>query len=312
MRRWARDRRPRSRAGPPRAARARKGRKGAPGAGKVTPDAELSGKAAKKARKKRAEGGQGPQGRGRAGRDVDRRAARRTRASRLADLDPRSTPASPATRPTARRSWASSSPASATCRSGSSPSPRAADSARCCSSSRAWTPRARAASCATSSEPSTRRACTSPRSRRRAPRRSGTRSCGASARACRSPGMIGVFDRSHYEDVLIVRVHDLVPRTTWSRRYAQINAFEQGVVDVGHGRRQGDAAHLERRAEGPPRRAARARGQALEVQPGRHRRARALGRLHAGLPGGAREVLDAMPRRGSSCPPTASGTPGSP
>jgi len=47
------------------------------------------------------------------------------------------------------------------------------------------------------------------------------------------PGMIGVFDRSHYEDVLVVRVHDLVPRTTWSRRYAQINAFEQGVVDSG-------------------------------------------------------------------------------
>ena len=47
------------------------------------------------------------------------------------------------------------------------------------------------------------------------------------------PGQIGVFDRSHYEDVLIVRVHDLVPRTTWSRRYAQINAFEQGVVDSG-------------------------------------------------------------------------------
>jgi PPK2 family polyphosphate:nucleotide phosphotransferase len=47
------------------------------------------------------------------------------------------------------------------------------------------------------------------------------------------PGQIGVFDRSHYEDVLIVRVHDLLPRTTWSRRYAQINAFEQGVVDSG-------------------------------------------------------------------------------
>jgi len=47
------------------------------------------------------------------------------------------------------------------------------------------------------------------------------------------PGMIGVFDRSHYEDVLIVRVHDLVPRATWSRRYAQINAFEKGVVDDG-------------------------------------------------------------------------------
>ena len=46
-------------------------------------------------------------------------------------------------------------------------------------------------------------------------------------------GLIGVFDRSHYEDVLIVRVHDLVPRTTWSRRYAQINTFEKGVVDGG-------------------------------------------------------------------------------
>ena len=52
-------------------------------------------------------------------------------------------------------------------------------------------------------------------------------------RALPTPGDIGVFDRSHYEDVLIVRVHDLVPRTTWSRRYAQINAFEQGVVDGG-------------------------------------------------------------------------------
>jgi PPK2 family polyphosphate:nucleotide phosphotransferase len=47
------------------------------------------------------------------------------------------------------------------------------------------------------------------------------------------PGQIGVFDRSHYEDVLIVRVHGLVPRATWMRRYAQINAFEQGVVDSG-------------------------------------------------------------------------------
>jgi PPK2 family polyphosphate:nucleotide phosphotransferase len=52
-------------------------------------------------------------------------------------------------------------------------------------------------------------------------------------RALPRPGMIGVFDRSHYEDVLIVRVHDLVPRSTWSRRYAQINAFERGVVDEG-------------------------------------------------------------------------------
>ena len=47
------------------------------------------------------------------------------------------------------------------------------------------------------------------------------------------PGEIGVFDRSQYEDVLIVRVHELVPRTVWSRRYAQINRFEQQVAAAG-------------------------------------------------------------------------------
>jgi PPK2 family polyphosphate:nucleotide phosphotransferase len=47
------------------------------------------------------------------------------------------------------------------------------------------------------------------------------------------PGQVGVFDRSQYEDVLVVRVHDLVPRATWSRRYAQINAFEEKVVADG-------------------------------------------------------------------------------
>ncbi len=46
-------------------------------------------------------------------------------------------------------------------------------------------------------------------------------------------GHIGVFDRSHYEDVLIVRVHDLVPRSVWARRYSQINRFESTVVDSG-------------------------------------------------------------------------------
>jgi PPK2 family polyphosphate:nucleotide phosphotransferase len=39
-------------------------------------------------------------------------------------------------------------------------------------------------------------------------------------------GEIGVFNRSHYEDVLIVRVHNLVPKEVWSRRYDQINDFE--------------------------------------------------------------------------------------
>jgi PPK2 family polyphosphate:nucleotide phosphotransferase len=40
-------------------------------------------------------------------------------------------------------------------------------------------------------------------------------------------GHIAIFNRSHYEDVLVVRVHDLVPRKVWKRRYRQINAFER-------------------------------------------------------------------------------------
>jgi PPK2 family polyphosphate:nucleotide phosphotransferase len=40
-------------------------------------------------------------------------------------------------------------------------------------------------------------------------------------------GEIRIFNRSHYEDVLIVRVHDLVPKAVWAKRYDQINAFEQ-------------------------------------------------------------------------------------
>src|SRR5579884_1611403 len=39
-------------------------------------------------------------------------------------------------------------------------------------------------------------------------------------------GVIGIFNRSQYEDVLIVRVHNLVPEAVWSRRYKEINHFE--------------------------------------------------------------------------------------
>lgn len=52
-------------------------------------------------------------------------------------------------------------------------------------------------------------------------------------RAAPERGMIGVFNRSHYEDVLVVRVHELVPEAVWSRRYDQINAFEQHLVECG-------------------------------------------------------------------------------
>jgi PPK2 family polyphosphate:nucleotide phosphotransferase len=50
-------------------------------------------------------------------------------------------------------------------------------------------------------------------------------------RATPPRGEIAVFNRSHYEDVLIVRVNDLVPRATWSKRYEQINAFEQLLTE---------------------------------------------------------------------------------
>jgi PPK2 family polyphosphate:nucleotide phosphotransferase len=46
-------------------------------------------------------------------------------------------------------------------------------------------------------------------------------------------GEIVIFNRSHYEDVLIVRVHDLVPESTWSKRYELINEFERNLVLAG-------------------------------------------------------------------------------
>jgi PPK2 family polyphosphate:nucleotide phosphotransferase len=46
-------------------------------------------------------------------------------------------------------------------------------------------------------------------------------------RAAPRAGEIGIFNRSHYEDVLVVRVHKLVPAATWRARYAQIVAFEE-------------------------------------------------------------------------------------
>jgi len=46
-------------------------------------------------------------------------------------------------------------------------------------------------------------------------------------------GEVGIFNRSHYEDVLVTRVHELVPETVWRPRYQQINAFEAQLVSNG-------------------------------------------------------------------------------
>jgi len=47
------------------------------------------------------------------------------------------------------------------------------------------------------------------------------------------PGEVVIFNRSQYEDVLVVRVHDLVPKEVWSNRYEQINNFEKRLIENG-------------------------------------------------------------------------------
>jgi len=46
-------------------------------------------------------------------------------------------------------------------------------------------------------------------------------------------GQVAIFNRSHYEDVLVVRVHDLMPKSIWSKRYNHINDFEQMLSENG-------------------------------------------------------------------------------
>ncbi|MBM3189493.1 MAG: polyphosphate kinase 2 family protein, partial [Chloroflexi bacterium] len=52
-------------------------------------------------------------------------------------------------------------------------------------------------------------------------------------KATPAKGMAGIFNRSHYEDVLVVRVENLVPEAVWSKRYDAINDFEQLLADSG-------------------------------------------------------------------------------
>lgn len=52
-------------------------------------------------------------------------------------------------------------------------------------------------------------------------------------RALPDPGMIGIFDRSHYEDVLVARVHQLAPPDVIEKRYGEIDRFEAGLVSDG-------------------------------------------------------------------------------
>jgi PPK2 family polyphosphate:nucleotide phosphotransferase len=75
-------------------------------------------------------------------------------------------------------------------------------------------------------------------------------------------GEIGIFNRSHYEDVLVVRVDSLVPEEVWSARYEQINAFERLLVDTGtellkiylHISKEEQAERLRERVDDPEKR----------------------------------------------------------
>ncbi|MDD3800447.1 MAG: hypothetical protein PHE36_14855, partial [Novosphingobium sp.] len=52
-------------------------------------------------------------------------------------------------------------------------------------------------------------------------------------RAAPGRGEVAIFNRSHYEDVLVTRVHELVPEDVWRARYDQINAFEAQIMANG-------------------------------------------------------------------------------
>jgi len=75
-------------------------------------------------------------------------------------------------------------------------------------------------------------------------------------------GEVGVFNRSHYEDVLVVRVHDFVPEKVWRPRYEQIRAFEQTLHAAGtqivklflHISKDEQAKRLQERVDDPTKR----------------------------------------------------------
>ena len=94
-----------------------------------------------------------------------------------------------------------------------------------------------------------------------------TTSSGGSASSCRRRAMVGVFDRSHYEDVLIARVHELVPAEVIEQRYGADQRLRARARRDRHHGRQGDAAHLRATSRRPAARPARPTRQALEVQP---------------------------------------------
>ena len=117
------------------------------------------------------------------------------------------------------------------------------------------------------------------------------------AKALPERGRIGIFNRSHYEEVLVVRVHpeylerqrlpkSLVGKDIWDHRFKSIREFERHLARNGvlilkfflHVSKEEQRQRFLARLEEP--------AQALEVRDGRRRRAQALGQVHARLRGG--------------------------
>ena len=112
--------------------------------------------------------------------------------------------------------------------------------------------------------------------------------------ACPRRGFIGIFNRSHYEDVLVGRVRKLAPAEAIEQRYEQINAFEKMLAENGTTILK-FMLHIskeeQRRAPaGPPRRAR----EPLEVQSGRPRGPQAVGRVPGSLRDDAAAMLDRL------------------
>jgi polyphosphate kinase 2 (PPK2 family) len=105
-------------------------------------------------------------------------------------------------------------------------------------------------------------------------------------RACPERGHIGIFNRSHYEDVLVARVRKLAPAEAIERRYDQINAFERMLVENGTTILK-FMLNISKAEQGRPE-------EALEVRPGRPRGPDPLGRVPGRLRDPPPPVLDPL------------------
>ena len=184
----------------------------------------------------------------------------------------------------------STSRVSASCTTACTPSRRA----RCCSCSREWMRRGRTARSGASSAASTRRAAGCSRSRRRRSDELAHDYLWRIHNVCPARGEIVIFNRSHYEDIVAVRVRKLAAEAVWQRRHEQIREFERMLTDEGTTIVK-VFLHLSlRRAAHAAARAARRSREAMEVPGERSRRPRQMGRIRRRLRGRAARDVDRL------------------